>query len=113
MKIKINEEEAGITHVSIEGRLDTLSSHDFEKQILPLATPQANILLDCSAFEYISSSGLRQFLLLQKAVIASEGQLTIRDLKPEIREVFDMTGFSALFTFEFSKTKPPHRSVER
>lgn len=100
MNIEIKE-EGGKTYVSIEGRLDTVNSHEFEKQIIPLTRqPQPDIVLDCTRFDYISSSGLRQFLILQKSVIATQGKLLIKHMKPEIREVFDMTGFSNIFTIE-------------
>ncbi|MDH8700954.1 anti-anti-sigma factor [Dysgonomonadaceae bacterium PH5-43] len=98
MAIEIQEKNGKI-HVSIAGRLDTVSSHEFEKQIKPLTEiPQPDIAIDCSNFDYISSSGLRQFLILQKAVIANKGTLVINNLKPEIKEVFDMTGFTSIFT---------------
>jgi serine/threonine-protein kinase RsbW len=57
-----------------------------------------DIELDCMDFTYISSSGLRLLLTLQKSVLARGGKLVIKNMKPEIKEVFDMTGFSKIFT---------------
>lgn len=100
MTIEIKE-ESGKIHVHIEGRLDTVNSREFERQIIPLTeNPRPDIVIDCTKFDYISSSGLRQFLILQKAVMAQEGSLVIKAMKPEIMEVFEMTGFSGIFTIE-------------
>jgi len=44
--------------------------------------------------EYTSSQGLRMFLMLQKSVTARKGNLVMRNMKPNVKEVFDITGFS-------------------
>ena len=56
-----------------------------------------NIVLDCTNLEYISSSGLRLFLTLRKAVAAKGGSLVIKHINDEIRNVFTLTGFFSLF----------------
>lgn len=100
MTITINE-ESSCSLVTLEGRLDTVNSHSFETQLAPLLQQEnPNIIIDCSGFTYISSSGLRQFLTLQKGVMTKRGKLVIKNLHPDIKEVFDMTGFSSIFTIE-------------
>jgi anti-sigma B factor antagonist len=97
MNLKITTEN-GRTIASLDGRLDTTNSEDFEKAMTPLMTGNApDIVLDCKNFSYISSSGLRLFLTLQKSVIARGGKLEIINMIPAIKEVFDMTGFSKIF----------------
>jgi len=87
--------------VTVTGRLDTTNVLDFEKEIMPvLAAPPQEIVMECSDFDYISSSGLRIFLTMQKQIGGKGGKLVLRNMKPEIREVFDMTGFSSIFTIE-------------
>lgn len=89
------------TLVTLEGRLDTTNVTDFEKQIQPLLTlSNPDIIMECENFNYISSSGLRLFLTLQKKVLANRGKMVLKNMKPEIKEVFDMTGFSSIFTIE-------------
>lgn len=93
--------ENGKTLVSIAGRLDTTNSSEFEKELAGLlCSRDADITLDCSGLDYISSSGLRIFVTLQKHVNASAGKLTINNMRPAIKEVFDMTGLSSVFTIE-------------
>lgn len=83
----------------IDGRLDTTQSDAFEKDILEaLGQGDKKIILDCSGLNYISSSGLRIFLIIQKKMMGTGGQLSICSLQPTIKEVFDMSGFSMVFT---------------
>lgn len=98
---------ATITHnedkvlVTLNGRLDTTNVQDFEKKIAELYAPDVlSIEIDCADFTYISSSGLRILLTLQKSMTAREGSLVLLNMRDEIKEVFDMTGFSAIFTIK-------------
>ncbi|SEF66682.1 STAS domain-containing protein [Parabacteroides chinchillae] len=99
MKVTVTEGPEVVVIVS--GRLDTNSSADFEKTIEPVLNGTAlKVKVDCSDLKYISSSGLRVFLLLQKKISHRNGVLRLYGLNDDIREVFDVTGFSALFLIE-------------
>ena len=94
MKVTINQQDAK-TLVVLEGRLDTTNAADFQKDIAPLmegANP--DIVLDCTDMEYTSSQGLRMFLMLQKSVSSRGGSLVMKNMRPQVKEVFDITGFS-------------------
>ena len=101
MDVSIQQTNEGKTVVEVIGRLDTTNAIEFEKLIQPLLT-QSNpdYIVNCSGINYISSSGLRQFLTLQKWVLSNQGQMVLRNMLPEIKEIFDMTGFSSIFIFE-------------
>ena len=89
------------TLVKVEGRIDTVNSQQFQNdisQLLELENP--DIIVDCINLEYTSSSGLRQFLVLQKSVMAHNGKLILTNMRPEIKEIFDLTGFSSIFTIK-------------
>ncbi|MDD2594564.1 MAG: STAS domain-containing protein [Bacteroidales bacterium] len=97
----IIEQQSEKTIIKINGRLDSMNSGDFEKAITPvLEGAMKDITLDCTDFEYISSSGLRLFLTLLKHSKSKGGKLCIKALKPEIKSVFDIAGFTPLFQFE-------------
>lgn len=84
----------------LEGRLDTVNAVQFEKDMQPLVdNADKEIVLDCTKLEYISSSGLRQFLSLRKAVNAKGGKMYIEHINDELRNIFTITGFFALFEF--------------
>lgn len=94
MKVNIQEEN-GKALVKLEGRLDTTNADQFMKDIKPLMDgTQTEIDVDCTDMEYTSSQGLRMFLMLQKNVSARGAKLVLRNMKPHVKEVFDITGFS-------------------
>ena len=100
MKVDITQNDNKV-EVIIEGRLDTVTSPDFEKQLAPFyLIPESELTLDCSAMEYISSAGLRVVLMAHKSLTAKGGRFMIRNLSNEVRSVFDMTGFSRILTIE-------------
>lgn len=100
MEIKI-ENIAEQTIINIKGRIDTATSPEFEKAIAPvLAGEMKDVIIECKEFEYISSTGLRLFLVLQKTANTKKGHLIIRNMNDDIKNVFNMTGFTALFKFE-------------
>lgn len=94
MNVTINREENRF-NVVLQGRLDTTNADQFQKDIQPLMEgEQPEITLDCTDMEYTSSQGLRMFLMLQKSVNARGGRMTMTGMKPQVKEVFDITGFS-------------------
>ena len=94
MEIKIENLE-NKTMVVLSGRLDTTNADKFQQDIAPLMQGDApDIEIDCTDMEYTSSQGLRMFLMLQKSVTARKGSLVMRNMKPNVKEVFDITGFS-------------------
>ena len=85
--------------VVLNGRLDTSNADQFQKDIEPLMKLESpDIEMDCSGMEYTSSQGLRMFLMLQKNVMGRKGKLVMRNMRPQVKEVFDITGFSNIIT---------------
>ena len=100
MKVEITQTENKVM-ASIAGRLDTVTSSEFEKNLAPyFAMNDIELHLDCAEMEYISSAGLRVVLMAHKSITAKGGRFIIRNLSNEVRSVFDMTGFSRILTIE-------------
>lgn len=98
MKVQITQ-NADQVMATLEGRLDTVTSSEFEKSINPYFQMQGiEFILDCASMEYISSAGLRVVLMAHKSITAKGGRFIIRNLSNEVRSVFDMTGFSRILT---------------
>lgn len=94
MDIKI-EKNGGKTLATLSGRLDTTNADAFQNDIAPLmADEHPDIEFDCTDMEYTSSQGLRLFLMLQKSVTSKGGSMVMKNMKPQVKEVFDITGFS-------------------
>ncbi|MGM9702704.1 MAG: STAS domain-containing protein [Prevotella sp.] len=82
-------------------RVDTINAGDFEREITPaLSEAGVSAVFDCSELDYISSSGLRVILKAQKMVTANKGEMKLTGVKPQIKKVFDMTGFSRFLKIE-------------
>ncbi len=97
MKTTFREENQ--TYVmSFDGRLDTAASSQTEKDMQVLYDCEGHdIVLDCSKLTYISSSGLRLFLGLIKNARPKGSHVFLSGLNDDLRQVFDETGFTALF----------------
>lgn len=84
--------------VTIQGRIDTTNYNEFEKSISEVMNSGSlKILIDCSGLNYISSSGLRVFLITHKRMTATGGQLTLCSIQPAIKEIFDISGLTSFF----------------
>ena len=95
------EKENNVTTARFVGRLDTPASQEVAKAVEPiLEDPTGTIVLDCKEMSYISSSGLRIFLTIRKAAAAKGGNVIVKDINNDIRQVFMMTGFLNLFEIQ-------------
>ena len=97
----INKREDGDRIVlALVGRLDTNTSPQLEECATDLFDSGSfNILVDMAECDFVSSAGLRVIVAMQKHVMG-KGSLAFANVKPDIMDVFDMTGFSKLLTFE-------------
>lgn len=93
--------ENGRTTVKLTGRMDTPAAQEAAPELDALKQDAAGtIILDCTELTYISSSGLRLFLVLRKAAAEKGGKVILRNISDNIRNVFMMTGFLNLFEIQ-------------
>ena len=85
--------------LKIIGRLDTTTAPELEAAIDGCAAGINELVLDCSALEYVSSAGLRVILKAQKLMNA-QGSMKLTHVNETIMEVFDITGFADILTIE-------------
>lgn len=93
MQIRIDNSEKSCV-VAVAGRLDTNTAVELEGALGNIAA--AEVILDCTALEYVSSAGLRVILAAHKRL----SRLVLRGVRAEVRSVFDMTGFSRILNIE-------------
>lgn len=94
MDVTINQ-DGNAFEVILKGRLDTTNADQFQKDIAVLMEGEnPQITIECADMEYTSSQGLRMFLMLQKSVNSRAGSMVMKDMRPQVKEVFDITGFS-------------------
>ena len=94
--IKRNAAEAVITLV---GRLDTTTAPALDQTINEDMGDIKNLVLDLKGLEYISSAGLRVLLGAQKKM-QKIGSMKLKNVCPEVMDVFEMTGFADILVIE-------------
>jgi anti-sigma B factor antagonist len=99
MSLQIQQSEHGtIKILQLIGRLDTETSPNFELAAYDLhQAGWRQYLVDLSQVSYVSSAGLRVLLALAKKVEGG-GSMALSGLAGVVREVFDKSGFSRMFT---------------
>lgn len=95
----IKKQDGTTLTVALEGRLDTVTSPHLEGELRTAVNGVTELIFDLTGLEYISSAGLRVLLSAQK-VMNRQGKMTIRNIKPEIMEIFEVTGFVDILNIE-------------
>jgi anti-anti-sigma factor len=94
--IEVSNDKAII--IEIDGRLDTTNFGQLEKKILGhIEAGNIKILVDCGKMDYVSSSGLRIFLVALKKINAAKGRFLLCSLQESISEIFEISGFTSIF----------------
>lgn len=89
--------ENGTLIVSVIGRLDAVSSPDFDRELgLMMDEGESSLVFDMNKLEYISSAGLRSFLKLAKKLKAKSGKIALASLQDLVQQVFDVSGFNQI-----------------
>ena len=99
MSLKIEKKNTETKTLALVGRLDTVTAPELEAEISTILPTAESLVLDMEKLEYISSAGLRVILKTQKALTQKAG-LRLINVSDDVREVFDITGFSDFLTIE-------------
>ena len=98
--LNINKETTGNNlTVSLEGRLDTMTAPQLESELKSALDGKTELMIDMAKLEYISSAGLRVLLSAQK-IMNKQGSMVIKNASEEVKEIFEVTGFSDILTVE-------------
>lgn len=93
-----------ITIVMIPGRLDADNALGVESDLKAvLAGSPKKMILDFSKTDYIASAGLRVLLVITRDFLKSGGKVTLVSLRPAVHRVFEMAGFTSIFTIGTSR----------
>ena len=98
MTITKNLDGTNLT-IALEGRLDTTTSPQLEGELHPDIDSATDLTFDLEKLAYISSAGLRVLLSAQK-IMNKQGKMTIKNVCPEIMDIFDVTGFVDILNIE-------------
>jgi len=82
-----------------EGRLDTVNSSEFDQAVMPLAEKELYLIIDFAKCNYMSSTGIRVLLGVEKKLKAKGGVLFISGISAEVFQVLEMAGLHQIFHF--------------
>lgn len=103
MEIEVKE-TGKYTEIKLNGRLDINTSPELDKTFSDILNiGKEDLIIDFTDLVYISSSGLRVFLVAAKTLDEKGKKLNFYGMKDFIKEVFDIAGFSILFNISDSK----------
>lgn len=100
MKIRLLKKSDIKAELFLEGRLDTNAAPDAQEAFMKVAEKYSDIIINFSELVFISSAGLRAILMLQKYANRTGINITYTNIKPSVREVFELTGFSGILNIE-------------
>lgn len=97
MQILVPDNSASPMVVAVHGRMDAVSAPEFEQRLTELIDEGARqVVVDLDGLAYISSAGLRGFLVIGKRLKADGGQLHVAGLKDMVQQVFKLSGFHTI-----------------
>ncbi|WP_026835341.1 STAS domain-containing protein [Eubacterium xylanophilum] len=85
--------------LAVSERLDTSTAPELETIILDSIEGITDLVIDFKDLVYISSAGLRVLLSTQKKM-NKQGKMVIKNVNDDVMEVFEITGFTDILTFE-------------
>ncbi len=86
----------GCLQINVEGKIDSLSSEEFQTTLLKGFQKSNNIVLNMEKVPYISSAALRALTLGHKTASSKGGKLTLINVQPSVSDVFRTTGFDKM-----------------
>ncbi len=85
--------------IALEGRLDTTTAPELDDAVKASLDGITKLSFDFAQLEYISSAGLRVLLSAQK-IMNKQGSMVVKNVSEEVKEIFEVTGFSDILTIE-------------
>ena len=105
MKITNTGKQKDCFLITVEGRMDAVSTPEFEQTLGGwIDEGEIRFIVDFAGLDYISSAGLRGILTSVKRLKAEGGQIVLTSLRGTVKEVFEISGFSTII--------PIYESVE-
>ena len=89
--------EGGVTILTLSGRVDGVTAPQIEGELVArIRDGVACIVIDCSDMNYLSSAGLRVFLMAARRCKRTGGALSLAALQPDCKSVVELGGFDTI-----------------
>ena len=97
------EDVLNCLNIILNGYVDTYNSSFFQKRIAKVVEAgYVNLIFNCAALNYVSSTGIGSFTAFLKMVKPKGGDIVLLEIQPKVYEVFQLLGFSQFFNIKNS-----------
>ncbi len=86
--------------VLVEGRLDTLTAPELERELAGALEGVESLVFDMEKLLYISSAGLRVLVSAVKKMNAQGGQMAVINANSDVKNIFEITGLTEILGME-------------
>ena len=98
--IVTNTRFADVVVLALKGRLDQTTADDVRTELTPhlqrCAEGQDHLVLDLAGVDYVSSAGLRVFMLAARQAKAQQGYLALVEVQPLVQEILEISKFTLI-----------------
>jgi anti-sigma B factor antagonist len=92
------EQENQLTIVHLSGRVDINSSDNLQSTLCTILEQKKNhIIIDCTQVDYLSSGGMRAFLVAMKEAKKTNSSLVFTGFQKQVQEVLHFAGVDKYF----------------
>lgn len=96
-----NKTYGDVLVLSPQGRIDHANSEEFRRALNPLiqrcSANGEHLVLDLAGVDYVSSAGLRCFMLAEKQAKSQGGTIVVAAMQPVVNEIFEISRFTLVF----------------
>ncbi len=97
--MEVNEGRVGnSTTLQIMGRVDSSVAKILQQRVEELMSRDEHIVVDLAGMTYVSSAGLRSFIILAKHAKANNRTIVLAAMQPAVVELFELSGLLELFS---------------
>jgi len=87
-----------ISMLTLKGKLDLGSAGKVKEHVRSLLNDQRRMIhFDMTGVDFINSSGLGALVSMMKEIRVHQGRLTLSNLAPYVKEIFEITQLSNVF----------------
>ncbi|MCM1407667.1 MAG: STAS domain-containing protein [Treponema brennaborense] len=87
----------------LNGYIDTYNSSFFQKRVASvIEAGYVNLIFNCAALNYVSSTGIGSFTAFLKMIKPKGGDIVLLEIQSKVYEVFQLLGFSQFFNIKGS-----------
>jgi anti-anti-sigma factor len=85
----------------LDGRIDTKATAHLQTEVDVIIAEDTNkLIVDCRQLSYVSSTGIRMFLILYRFFASKNKKMVLCGLNKVIDNVFDIAGLKEIFNID-------------